>query len=99
MSKAVQFIGENVSCCPCCKSLLDGASQISGDEQIAPKEGDYTVCIKCGAFLRFGETLDIIELTPEDFERLLEEDSETVITMLKARAAIMLLNKLKAERS
>ncbi len=58
--------------CPVCKKKFDRASP-PGDEQIQPVPGDYTVCIGCGAMLKFDPDMKHVlignkELTtmPED---------------------------------
>jgi hypothetical protein len=41
--------------CPYCDHLLDVAKRVFGKDKIAPKQGDWTVCISCAQPLVFGE--------------------------------------------
>lgn len=71
---------------PCCGKKVDGCTVIDpanrkdhGSEQIAPKQGDFTICIYCGAWLRFTDdegtqrkfdAEDILDVTDEQREMM-----------------------------
>lgn len=61
--------------CPKCGSFLDGASAVDSNEVI-PKEGDYSVCLKCGAMLKFGENLKLELLTEAEIEEFRKNYSD-----------------------
>lgn len=54
--------------CPCCKTPLDAASSLSGDER--PKRNDFTICLECGGWLRFTRDLDVRKVTTEEIVRM-----------------------------
>jgi ribosomal protein L40E len=41
-----------VSLCPRCGARNDAATEITG-EAVAPREGDFSVCLSCGCISRF----------------------------------------------
>lgn len=57
--------------CPNCGTLLDAATNTMGTQK--PSPGDFSVCIRCSAPLRFTESMDVRLLTDEDFSEVPEE--------------------------
>lgn len=63
--------------CPNCGHQLDGATCVF--EDVAPKPGDLSVCVRCKHWLRFNDDLtlrpmsqdDIDVLKPEEFKQLM----------------------------
>jgi hypothetical protein len=67
---------------PCCGKLVDAATLMTppgSTEKVAPGEGDFSVCLYCGAWLRFldaeGRTRkfdadDILDLTDEQRQEM-----------------------------
>ncbi len=63
--------------CPVCHGYLDAAGPIT-NAKVQPKPGDYSLCINCGALLRFDPGMrlqvvpddDLLELPKGDVERL-----------------------------
>ncbi len=58
-----------------------------------PAEGDFTLCLKCGAILRFNADLTTREATPGELEAL---DIDTYAEIQRARSAIYRLHASKA---
>ena len=73
----------NPTACPMCRYTLDAASQLGGNA--APKPGDFSVCLNCGALLRFNLDLSLAMALVQELDAL---DAETRTTLLRARSAI-----------
>lgn len=54
--------------CPACGTRLDLASSVDHCE--LPEPGSYSICYKCGEFLRFDEGLALKRATAEDMLEL-----------------------------
>jgi hypothetical protein len=54
--------------CPVCDLKMDTATAVRHDS--SPQPGALTVCIGCGSFLKFGETLELELLPAEEFREL-----------------------------
>ena len=63
--------------CPNCQKELDAASGINAD--ITPKPGDYSICLWCGTFLKFTDTLDYVMLDAVEFAGLPNEVQRTLL--------------------
>ncbi len=72
------------SACPPCGYEMDTASPAGGGGAI-PEEGDFTMCINCGATLRFNADLTLRSATLADIETL---DPEAAMQLGKARGFI-----------
>lgn len=55
--------------CPVCRHLIDDATGVT-DREATVDPGDPTVCVYCASFLRFGERLELIEMSLEDIAKL-----------------------------
>jgi hypothetical protein len=55
--------------CPECAYELTGAGGFPGSEERAPRPGDWTVCINCGAALCFGKDLRLRIAAPGELDR------------------------------
>ncbi len=63
--------------CPSCNTVLDESSGISDAK--APREGDVSICIYCGAILVFGPKLVLRPPTAAELDGLKQSSSwETV---------------------
>jgi hypothetical protein len=71
--------------CPVCGSQHEAVTGMS-DPRAAPSVGDYSVCIYCGTFLRFGPGLVPAELTVEDVAALTDQER---IDLQRARRAVL----------
>lgn len=74
--------------CPGCNYQFDRASSLAGDHE--PEEDDFTLCLKCGAILRFNADLSTREATPAELESL---DLETYAEIQRLRTAILHLDR------
>lgn len=92
MNNAIRFLGKNVNYCPKCNSKLDGAKAAGNDETVLPSSGDITMCLHCGLFLKFDETLGIKSLSLDDL-RIIEKTQPELLTamvrMIYARYELM----------
>jgi hypothetical protein len=55
--------------CPDCGCELDAATvcdENAEEETVRPSPGDLSVCLKCGAILRFTEIMTIVRIQLED---------------------------------
>lgn len=63
-------------CCPSCGAVLDAATAIDGSSK-RPKTGDFSVCVYCGAALRWDEpspsTIGLRVATQVDLDELDDE--------------------------
>jgi hypothetical protein len=53
-----------VDLCPECGAVADSATDTTGED--LPKEGDWTLCFRCCAALRFDVDIRMRALTPEE---------------------------------
>lgn len=63
--------------CPVCARPLDAATSVRGVEFPTPetaKSVSMTVCIGCGAILKFGAELRLIRMTRQELEALPDKD-------------------------
>lgn len=77
--------------CPVCNYLADSAAPVD-DKPATPMPGDLSICINCGAFLQFAPDMDLIELTPKEWDKL---DNQTKETLAKAHRLIRRRGPLK----
>lgn len=63
----------------CCGKQVDAVTAITGEKELVPRPGDFTICIYCGSWLRFvdadGTTRkfvaeDILDLTDAQREAM-----------------------------
>ena len=59
----------NPPACPECRTVLDGAT---GTRAGGPRPGTFGVCVTCGCYLQYTETLDLQAVSVEEFEALPE---------------------------
>lgn len=72
--------------CPCCGHKLDGAFCV--DRDASPSDGDWTICIKCAAPLRFGPELTLRAAKAEDVADLNSEEAKQVARAIHAIKAL-----------
>ena len=71
--------------CPICGHEIDAASTISEPGIFAePNPGDYTACIKCGGWLKFGPKLKLLRLDEWDIVAMSNEEHEALTAVTKA---------------
>ena len=59
---------------PCCGYAMDAASPAAGtDDNATPGPGDFSVCMRCGGFLRFGTGLALRVCTRADIDEMGDE--------------------------
>lgn len=71
--------------CPQCSQVQNGATD-AGPEGAYPNPGDFTVCINCGAALKFGEQLQLVGITEEEIERLIPDERAQLLRVIGAVA-------------
>lgn len=71
--------------CPECGIKLDAAGTFIGQGQ--PEEGDFSICINCGQFLRFQADLRLRRATAGDIREMMA-DRRAWRTMEKAQQEI-----------
>lgn len=57
--------------CPGCGTYLNGSTDIDGHER--PKPDDRTICISCGAFMKYLNDLRLALLTPAEVAETMRE--------------------------
>jgi hypothetical protein len=77
--------------CACleCGLILDGAFCV-GNNNATPKDGDITICIRCGHVMAFSEDLRLRHLTDDEIKEVAGD--QRIITAQKA------LENLKREK-
>lgn len=71
------------SICPYCGCMLDACCTI-GHGSIAPKPGDWTICMDCSQVLFFTETLTVRKPLPGELQAYARRDP-----LIRARMAFM----------
>lgn len=75
--------------CPACGYRLDAHTARDGDA--APRPGDLSLCLRCGAVLEFGPTLRVRALTDAEVDALPPDEHDEVMrtaaTILRYRGA------------
>lgn len=71
--------------CPLCFTILDTATPIAGKGP--PEAGDHTVCIECGAVLRFGSDLELLPAKLEDVDITVRAKTARMILFIQERRA------------
>lgn len=75
--------GVKATTCPTCGSRLDAATGIGEEaEAKGPRPGDFSVCMRCGTFLRFDDECEPQLALESD---LAELDQATRATMERAQ--------------
>jgi hypothetical protein len=74
--------------CPYCSYLYDCA--YDPIDNASPKEGDFSICIRCGRVARYDPTL---KLVPFQMARLVDEGPSAMLSVLKGIAAWRRLKK------
>lgn len=70
--------------CPRCGAPHDRAMNVTGES--GPEPGDYTVCFRCAALLRYGAGLSLRSCTRREWKEAPEE-----IRLAAMRAALTIL--------
>lgn len=82
--------------CPECQQILNRASN-AGESTDQPQTGDVSICIKCGALLRFRDNMRVTKCNAEDMKELASADPEIIFHMLKAQALIKNMNLTRVQ--
>jgi hypothetical protein len=70
--------------CPWCGNKMDSASCVSGSGHYAePHSGDYSVCIRCGAFLVFKDDLSLRKADAMDIREMSSEQHMALLAISK----------------
>lgn len=69
--------------CPICGHAFDAHASVDSDE--APQPGDFTVCIKCAGWLKFGVDLKLCQLAAAD---ILSMEPETHTQLRRISRAV-----------
>lgn len=77
--------------CLTCHYKMDSTS--GAFEDILPKKGDLTVCLKCGTAGQFDQDRNIIPLTSRELEEIKRTDARAYDQLRKVQMAIDSLNK------
>lgn len=77
--------------CPSCGKKLDGAIDSEGGE-IAPCEGDHSVCVYCEELLQYG-IKNWVKIKIEDIE-----DIETKIEILRVKKLVRKMNTMRGAK-
>jgi hypothetical protein len=73
--------------CPHCGRMNNGATE-AGPDGAYPEPGDITVCIQCGAAVKFGAQLQLVELEPGEIESLTPAERDQVLRVVGAVALV-----------
>jgi hypothetical protein len=77
---------------PCCGKAVDAATDMEG-KQYRPKEGDFCLCIYCGAWCRYVDAdLNMRVFDAEDILDLTDEQRE------KMRRATAIIHQMQHEK-
>jgi uncharacterized protein with PIN domain len=90
MQKEIKHTRHQEQRCPKCGTKLDSATA-AFNEKATPKEGDFSICIKCCSVLRYGRSLRLLLSSLQEAEKEqfgLREHLEQVITSIKRVNAI-----------
>jgi hypothetical protein len=71
--------------CPSCGKLLDAATSIT-DPGASPSPDDMTICVGCGAILKFDKDLHLQELLQKDYDAI---DTEDLLMITKMQTAVI----------
>lgn len=74
--------------CPKCSRANDKASDVLGDS--TPSVGDFCVCGRCAAPLRYGPNMTLVETSVNEAKRLLPRDAFRAFKLM--RLAIQSMN-------
>lgn len=96
--KTVKFLGPDKPQCPNCFITQLGATKMDEGPSDRPQPGDRTMCIKCGALLKFDESLSLEPLTPEEVQESTRNEPEMLQAFYMLREA-WLEKTSKAEES
>lgn len=76
--------------CPHCGYLLDQATAAYGDH--TPSPGDWSICIRCAAILRFDADLKYEAVTEAELAKLAVEDPKGTRMLRKAQRTAQAMN-------
>ena len=74
--------------CPTCKKKLDAATAIEGDA--CPGDGDWTICLGCGARLRYALDGEILSLNTTTIQEFFGLPSDVREQLNRARLAVIM---------
>jgi RNase P subunit RPR2 len=82
--------------CPRCREILDFATNAQLEVNRSPQPGALTVCLYCGAALRFGQRLELVLMSREEILGLPDESKRSLLQVSLVCAALRA--KLAAEK-
>lgn len=74
LAKTEDVMIEHKTQCPYCGQKHDVATNIGGNERIAPTDGDFHLCVTCGAFSIYHEG-KLCTPTDEEEKELADNDN------------------------
>lgn len=77
------------SFCPSCGYLFDTDTNVGFGRTNAPKRGDFTVCLKCGAISRYGRRAQMTPLTLAELKGLADPAQIREIALYRLQIATM----------
>jgi len=95
MSKYLSETTTIPQACLGCGYVMDRIGHVMGGR--GPQAGDISICIKCGHIMAFTVDLKFRPLT--DNEMLSIAGNPELVKIQKTRATVMLMEKLKLEKS
>ena len=72
--------------CPSCQAGAGEATPIGHDAK--PLAGDYSICIECGAFLKYDKDLNVTEISIIDVSNLMLVNRKAAIQLVAAQVLI-----------
>jgi hypothetical protein len=70
--------------CVACFHKLEATTATAGDLDAKPNPGDFTICFYCGTPMRFGATLQLQGVTPQELDELPDEDRRSLLRVMRA---------------
>lgn len=91
MKPNVESYDMPVSHCTSCNKKVDCAA---GVDDVAPQEGDFSLCLDCGHIMAFNKELILRDLTEEEVVMIAGNEE-----MLRMQKFIALYKKVKKEKT
>lgn len=77
--------------CPACGKVMDAAGD-PADEGRVPLPGDYSFCMYCSAFLKFGPGMELLEVPDEELDAM-DDDHRKYFMRMKAVIVIAIVER------
>lgn len=83
--------------CQTCNNVMDAISSVNPDDVPFRSEGDFNICMYCGAVYRFDADIKLQPATVEDLNAAAKEDPSVVIQIAAAKEFILNIAREKCE--